>query len=119
MIGKVVDVTFHGGREQSEILNEIESEVTSVSGANENKDVEDELLPEVVTNNTLKDFCLEVIMNTPKSNQKKRRVYAGLIKLIDDNEELKEENRKYKAQELKKQETSEDVIKEIEDENKE
>lgn len=115
MIGKVIDVTYHGGREQSEIRNEIESEVTSVSGKSTITE-EDELVPEVVTAKTLKDFCLEVLKRTPKDNQKKRRVYAGLINIVDENELLKEENRKFKMEELQRQETSEDVIREIDDE---
>lgn len=117
MLGKVIDVTFQGGREQSEILKEIDGEVTSVSEKNVDSEVEDSLVPEVVTNGTLKDFCLEVIKNTPKNNQKKRRVYAGIMKLIDENEELKGENRKYKMQELQKQEKSADIVQEIEDED--
>lgn len=112
MLGKVIDVTFHGGREQSAILDEIEEEVTSVRGSREN--VEDTLIPEVVTNETIREFCLNVIKETPKSNQMKRRVYAGIIKLIDDYAEIKAENLKLKVEDLKKQEIEDEVIKELE-----
>ena len=95
---QVKDVTFHGGRKQSEILNEIDSEVGHVSDMS---DVEDKVIPEVVSVETLKDFCFNVLKATPVSNQKKRRVYAGLLDMIEENIKLKEENRKYLMKELK------------------
>lgn len=117
MLGKVIDVTFHGGREQSEILKEIDSEVTSVTGGRTN--VEDEVIPDVVTYDTIREFCLEVIKATPKSEQKKRRVYAGIMKILDEYTELKEENRRLKVEELKSQEDeSNEIIKGIEEDEK-
>ena len=54
MKGKVIDVTFHGGRQQSEILKEIDSSVTSVSGEPVIEDVDDSFIPDVVTHETIK-----------------------------------------------------------------
>lgn len=118
MIGKVIDVTYHGGREQREILKETDERVTSVSGGytspSNNESLDDSFVPEVVTYETIKDYCLNVIKNTPQTNQNKRRLFAGIIGLIDDIEELREENRRLKIEDLKKQDN--EVIREIENE---
>lgn len=116
MRGKVIDVTFHGGRRQNEIENEIQDRVTTVSSNSDNNFFEEDItdIPDVVTYDTMKEYCLAVIKNTPKNNQKKRRVYAGLINLIDENNALKEENRKLKMEELKSQD--DEIIQELENE---
>lgn len=87
---RVVDCTFYGGRKQSDILKEVdEAEVI------QNKpEVPNSLTPE-----QLKTYCLQCINST--SNQAERRVYAELIRIIDEHSEVKKKLRALEIKELR------------------
>lgn len=98
---EVVDITFKGGRNQSEVAKELgvapkeEKEVT---------------VPSSLTPEQLKLYCLETIKSTDSQN--KRRIYAHFFRVIEENETLKQELRKYKLKELRdqaQQETPDDI----------
>ena len=98
---EVIDVTFHGGRKQSEILRE--------AGIVPETEKEPEV-PVSLTPEQLEQYCISMVQST--KDQHKRRVYAHFMKLIKENESMKQELRRYKLKELREtasEETPDDI----------
>lgn len=88
---RVEDITFHGGRMQSEIIKELGLDKTIPE-----KDVS---APTSITSEQLKAYCMKVISST--SDQNKRRTYGALVRTIEERDELKASLRRYTLQELR------------------
>lgn len=98
---EVIDVTFKGGRKQSDILKEVDLPVEQ-----ENEPTP----PASLTSEQLENYCIQCIAST--GDQQKRRVFAKLIQVIKEHEEMKKELRAYKLKELRDsniEETPDDI----------
>ena len=100
---RVEDVSFKGARQQSEILKE------GVTNAEfEEKEPE---VPKSLTDEQVKAYLLKCIQSTTDND--KRKVFAHLVKCVDELAELKKENIKYKMKELQSSQmesTPDDVL---------
>lgn len=98
----IVDCTFKGGRMQSDILKEVDIPVE------EDKEPE---LPVSMTPEQLKVYCMQMIHST--KDQMKRRVFAELVRIIEENGEMKKKLREIKLRELRdsalNEETPDDI----------
>lgn len=98
---EVIDITFKGGREQSDILKEVdlpEIEETEPTP------------PASLTSEQLTNYCVQCIAST--RDQHKRRVFAELIRIIGERDTLLSQLRAYKLKELRDsqvQETPDDI----------
>lgn len=92
MMTEVIDITFKGGRDQSEILNELNEDGIEVT----KNHVE---IPVSLTHEQLINFCDESSKNS--HNQNEKRVYDRLVSLIRENLELKILLRSYQNKELR------------------
>lgn len=98
---EVIDVTFRGGRNQSDILKEVDLPETE-----ETKPTP----PASLTSEQLTNYCVQYIAST--TDQPTRRVYAELIRVIGERDKLLSELRTYKLKELRDaqvQETPDDI----------
>lgn len=98
---EVIDATFKGGRKQSDILKEVDLPVEQ-----ENEPTP----PASLTSEQLENYCIQCIAST--GDQQKRRVFAKLVQIIKEHEEMKKELRAYKLKELRDsniEETPDDI----------
>lgn len=98
---EVIDITFKGGRNQSQVA--VELGVTP-------KVEKEAQVPSSLTPEQLKNYCLATIKLT--DSQSKRRVYAHFYRMVEENEKLKQELRKYKLKDLRdqsQQDTPDDI----------
>lgn len=98
---EVIDVTFRGGRNQSDILKEVDL-----------PDIEETepIPPASLTSEQLTNYCVQVISST--RDQHKRRIFAEFIRIIGERDKLSSQLRTYKLKELRDsqvQETPDDI----------
>lgn len=97
----VIDCTFRGGRNQSDILKE--ADIPEVQETEPTP-------PASLTSEQLELYCVQCIAST--GDQQKRRVFAKLVQIIKEHEEIKKELRAYKLKELRDsniEETPDDI----------